>query len=464
MSDLVLDAGHGGKDPGAVGANGLQEKECTLYIAQKCGEILKEQGIIVKQTRTDDSYIGLSERAQIANDDGAKYFISIHINNADIKSAMGMEVYALAQGGESENLASVELKYLIDETKLSNRGVKFANFAVLRETNMPAVMVEIGFISNSNEEQLLRNDGFKDRVALALAKGYLDYIGKPYQQKGTIILEAMSKTSTPIVEAATALKDQAKQWAKNNGATPNFIALADLYWELYSDYGGVNPVAAYAQSALETGFGKFHGVIDETYKNPCKLKNIKAVDNEPTFYTKFDTWKAGVSAHFDHLALYAGVEGYPRNNTKDPRHFPYLFGTVKYVEELSGKWVPAQDYGFTIIKLMLEISNTVIVGAFAEEVLDNALLKTSNNSDVSKKNNDIIIIKDKINSNNADLEKIKKQYDEINLVLGKVESRINEIEQENNSLKEEKDNLKQDLKRYQDIVEGILNILNTVRK
>lgn len=465
MSDLVLDAGHGGRDPGAVGANGLQEKECTLYIAQKCGEILKEQGIIVKQTRTDDRYIGLSERAQIANDDGAKYFISIHINSADTKNAMGVEVYALAQGGEGEKLASIELKYLLDETKLNNRGVKFANFAVLRETDMPAILVEMGFISNYNEEQLLRNDGFKDRVAFALARGYLDYIGKPYQQRGTIIPEDIAKTLTPIVEAVTALKDQAKQWAKNNGATPNFISLADLYWELCSSYGGVNPVIAYAQSALETGFGKFGGVIDETYKNPCGLKNTKAVDDAPTSHAKFDTWKDGVSAHIDHLALYAGVEGYPRNNTKDPRHFPYLFGTVKYVEELSGKWAPVQDYGFKIIKFMLEISNTVIVDTFSEEILDNVLIKPLSNSDVSEKNNDIItIIKDKVNGNKAELEKIKKQYDEINLVLGEVENRINQIEQENNNFKEENNKLKQELKKYQDIVEEVFKILNTIRK
>lgn len=463
MSDLVLDAGHGGKDPGAVGANGLQEKECTLYIAQKCEEILKEQGIIVKQTRTDDSYIGLSERVQIANDDGAKCFISIHVNSADTKNAMGIEVYALAQGGEGEKLASIELKHLLDETKLNNRGVKFANFAVLRETNMPAILVEIGFISNSNEEQLLRNDGFKDRVAFALARGYLDYIGKPYQQNGTII-EAASETLTSIVDKATALKDQAKQWAKNNGATLNFILLADLYWELCSSHGGVNPVAAYAQAALETGFGKFGGVIDETYKNPCGLKNTKAVDDTIISHAKFDTWKDGVSAHIDHLALYAGVEGYPRNDTKDPRHFPYLFGTVKYIEELSGKWAPVQDYGFKIIKLMLEISNTVIIDNFIEEIMDNVPIKTTNNSDVSEKNNDIIMVKDKVNSNKIELEKIKKQYDEINFVLGEVENRINQIDQENNKLKEEKNNLKKELKKYQDVVEEIFKVLNNIRK
>ncbi|WP_428817524.1 N-acetylmuramoyl-L-alanine amidase [Clostridium butyricum] len=147
---------------------------------------------------------------------------------------------------------------------------------------------------------------------------------------------------------------QAKEWAKERNATQTFIDLADLYWKYAEECGGVNPAIAYAQAAKETGYGNFGGVLDESYCNPCGLKIEKGGDdNDPDAHQKFNSWKEGVQAHLDHLALYAGAEGYPKSDTYDPRHFKTIMGRCKTINELggSGKWAPSATYGEEVNKL-----------------------------------------------------------------------------------------------------------------
>ncbi|WP_052447476.1 N-acetylmuramoyl-L-alanine amidase family protein [Clostridium polynesiense] len=182
MVKLVIDAGHGGKDSGAVGATGLNEKVPNLKIALRCGEILSSQGISVEYTRTEDKYITLTERANIANNYNADYFISIHNNSFSDSSASGTETYAYKSGGEGETMARAILNSVVSAIGTKNRGVKYANFAVLRQTLMPATLVEICFISNPDEEARLKDDGFIETVSLAIAKGFLSFIGQDYQE------------------------------------------------------------------------------------------------------------------------------------------------------------------------------------------------------------------------------------------------------------------------------------------
>lgn len=460
MVDLALDAGHGGIDPGVVGPTGLMEKECNLYIAKKCEEILKGQGVTVKQTRQDDSFLNLSGRVQIANDAKAKYFLSIHVNSADVDTAHGTEAYVLAKGGEGEKLAREVLNYLVGATGLADRGVKFANLVVLRDTDMPAVLVEVCFISNPAEESLLRDDDFKDKVALAISKGFLSYVGKPY--KDNISLPPVN-TSTPIISKPSALRDQAKQWAKNNNATPTFISLVDLYWNLYLSHGEVNPVIAYVQSALETGYGKFGGKIDESYKNPCGLKTSTAKDDSPSAHVKFNTWEDGISAHLDHLALYAGVSGYPKEHTKDPRHFQYLLGKVKSVEELSGTWTSAQDYGLKILELMSDIQETVIKENFEDSA--NATDHNSDNSLVSKDNsntndgNGVVSIKSNLDKVSHETELLKNHYSDICNSIDELERLMSDKDMEIVKLTKENKDLKSKILVYEEIIENVLGII-----
>lgn len=177
---IILDPGHGGHDPGAVGPTGLKEKDVALSIAVKVGRILDYYGIQVIYTRKDDRFIEIPNRSKVANDAKVDYFVSIHINSATNSSATGTETFAHAQGTTGDKLANSIQENLVKEINLRDRGVKYANFAVLRQTNMPATLVEVAFINNPIEEKLLKSDEFQARVAAGIANGILKFLGVDY--------------------------------------------------------------------------------------------------------------------------------------------------------------------------------------------------------------------------------------------------------------------------------------------
>lgn len=142
--------------------------------------------------------------------------------------------------------------------------------------------------------------------------------------------------------------EDAQGWAASRGASGLFVALAELYWR-YAPERGVRPEVAYAQSAKETAFGNYGGVVDPSFRNPCGLKTAEATGDAPSDHQVFPTWEVGIQAHLDHLALYAGALGYPLTDTPDPRHFAFLFGTAPRVEALGSSWAPAPDYGTSLI-------------------------------------------------------------------------------------------------------------------
>jgi hypothetical protein len=154
----------------------------------------------------------------------------------------------------------------------------------------------------------------------------------------------------PIVAAPFTTQATAERWAQAQGASARFVQNAALYWEL-APPRGIRPEVAYAQSAKETGYGHFGGVIDATFRNPCGLKTTAGgSDSDPDAHQHFTTWRQGVTACIDHLALYAGAPGYPRPDTPDPRHFPSIRGTARTVERLGAAWAPAPDYGLSIVR------------------------------------------------------------------------------------------------------------------
>lgn len=147
---------------------------------------------------------------------------------------------------------------------------------------------------------------------------------------------------------------QAEQWAAARGATKEFISLAKIYWELAPSMG-VNPWIAYCQAAKETGYGHFRGIIDRTFMNPCGLKKTDKKGDLPEDHHRFDSWRHGVSAHLDHLALYAGASGYPKEDTKDPRHFDWIRGRATTVLALGGNWGASKEYGIELLKLVRSV-------------------------------------------------------------------------------------------------------------
>ncbi|MGL5416412.1 MAG: SH3 domain-containing protein [Clostridium sp.] len=182
----------------------------------------------------------------------------------------------------------------------------------------------------------------------------------------SITTGSVRNTSRNIVGQPTANVKEMQEWARSKGATETFISLAQKYVDLAGSHGGINPVMAYVQSAVETGYGKFGGVLNESYNNPCGLKTKDGGSNtDPNAHQRFESWEDGIRAHLDHLALYAGVNGYPRADTKDPRHFPSIFGKAKTIAALSGTWATDTEYGNKISRLMSEIEKS---GGGNEEV------------------------------------------------------------------------------------------------
>lgn len=196
---IVLDPGHGGRDPGAASPRGLQEKQLTLDIAKKVARILRSEGLAVHLTRKSDKYLQPGFRPRIAKHEDADIFVSIHLNSAANSTARGIETYRLTASGfpsvqsaneESFNPAKYKgngyngantlLGYHIQSalhsiTESPDRGLRHARFAVLKDAPCPAVLVECGFLCNSHEEQLLSSPDYRNRIAAGIATGILRY-------------------------------------------------------------------------------------------------------------------------------------------------------------------------------------------------------------------------------------------------------------------------------------------------
>ena len=180
---IVIDSGHGGKDSGAVGVldgKTILEKDLTLQIAFKVKEVLESKGCNVSMTRTTDTYLSLTEPPAQANEENAAVFVSIHINSAEnIPEASGTEVYysvlnnGTDYGASSSVLAENILSRMLYNMSSKNRGVKTADHAVTKRCNMPAVLVEVGFISNEDELRKMCSEDYQYKTAQGIAEGII---------------------------------------------------------------------------------------------------------------------------------------------------------------------------------------------------------------------------------------------------------------------------------------------------
>lgn len=175
---FVVDAGHGGSDPGAVG-NGAKEKDLVLDVSNRITAMLKDKGATVHQTRSTDKFIPLSDRVVFANSKKADAFISVHINAAGSSAANGIETWYNANTNpsaqESKELAIEIQQSLIQATSAKDRGVKSGDFYVIKNTKIPAVLLELGFISNQEEASQLKDSTHRQTLSDAVVKGVLDF-------------------------------------------------------------------------------------------------------------------------------------------------------------------------------------------------------------------------------------------------------------------------------------------------
>ena len=215
---IVIDAGHGGKDPGAVGYRGTKEKDIALDVAKRLEKKLsKNMKVKIVMTRDEDIFLRLSERTKIANENNGSLFISIHTNAAEDRRASGFETFLIGQNkneaavrvaarenavlelegstgkqltdedlikatiaqsafaSKSEQFASLVQKEIKKRVQSKDRGVKQAGFYVLMGASMPNVLVELGFISNPTEEKKLRSPQYRDQLATAIYRAVEQY-------------------------------------------------------------------------------------------------------------------------------------------------------------------------------------------------------------------------------------------------------------------------------------------------
>jgi N-acetylmuramoyl-L-alanine amidase len=178
---VCLDAGHGGTDTSNGSPDGTyKEHEFTLDMAKRVRDLLAPY-VDVVMTRDDNETVSLAQRAQIANDANADIFVSIHsnaINGGNWGDPSGLCVYTYAEGGERDKLANELLaQFEADGIKLFGAKLYHAHFTVLAETNMPAVLIESGFHTNRADTELLKNSGYRERLARLMANGILAYLG-----------------------------------------------------------------------------------------------------------------------------------------------------------------------------------------------------------------------------------------------------------------------------------------------
>ncbi|WP_289104397.1 N-acetylmuramoyl-L-alanine amidase [uncultured Bacteroides sp.] len=323
---VVIDPGHGGNDPGAVGKKG-KEKNINLNVARKLGKLIENNCNDTKviYTRKSDVFVPLHKRAEIANNAKANLFISIHTNAVARKNSYvkGTETYTLGLHRTEENLEvakkensvilieddykqryagfnpnssesyiifefmqdknmsqSVNFATLIQQNFKSynriDKGVHQAGFLVLRETSMPSVLVELGYISNPSEETYLLSDKGTTDLANAIYRAFINYKGNNSKIKPTTVTPNNRQEVTPPKEEA---KEEAKKTSKIKFKI-QILASDKILPENSKQFKGLKPVSWYK----ENGLIKYTYAEDEDYNKILKIKR-KIVD--PKFKDAF---------------------------------------------------------------------------------------------------------------------------------------------------------------------------------
>ncbi|MDA3930414.1 MAG: N-acetylmuramoyl-L-alanine amidase [Prolixibacteraceae bacterium] len=339
LSTVVIDAGHGGKDPGAVVGN-LKEKDIVLDVALRTGKVIKKHfpEVNVIYTRETDTFIPLNKRTEIANKQKADLFISIHVNYFKSESVNGSETYILGPHKNNENLEVAQMEnsvILLEDdytrsyegfdpneaesdimfeliqneyldqsmllahtiqsefeklAKKKSRGVRQAGFLVLWQTTMPSILIELGFISNTNEKKYLQTNQGKQNLANAIAKAFGEYKirnderskisiieEKPKNEK--IVEDSILKIATNLNEGkwyATQIIASASQLKPNSNFFKNSSPVYEYYeggWHKY--YINITSEYNTFQSKHKTSKNKFKGAFPVVFENGKKEKFYK---------------------------------------------------------------------------------------------------------------------------------------------------------------------------------------------
>lgn len=175
---IVVDAGHGDHDPGAKGATGLREKEVNLAVATYVADFLRSAGAEVTLTRSNDTFLSLAGRVQVAHNNDADAFVSVHSDSFKETSQGSTTFYHSGKNPswqQSKQLSDIAIKKITSQLGTVNRGSQDKSLHVIRETEIPAILVEMAFISNPNEEALLKSDEFRQKAAQAIYDSFVEF-------------------------------------------------------------------------------------------------------------------------------------------------------------------------------------------------------------------------------------------------------------------------------------------------
>lgn len=173
---IAIDPGHGGRDPGAVGIDlGLLEKVVTLDFGLALRDFLLTYGFEVVMTRTDDTFVSLRQRAEMVNRARPDLLLSLHVNSSENREANYLSAYVFSRQSPAAKVGEAVLQSLASVSGWPNGGVRVNNFYILRETIPPAILLELGFISNPEQEAALSRPDFRRQLTRAIATGLAGY-------------------------------------------------------------------------------------------------------------------------------------------------------------------------------------------------------------------------------------------------------------------------------------------------
>ncbi|WP_010279896.1 N-acetylmuramoyl-L-alanine amidase [Paenibacillus senegalensis] len=248
MAKIFIDPGHGGTDPGAVG-NGLQEKNVNLQIALRVRDILLNEydNVTVRMSRTGDQTVSLGQRTNAANSWGADYFLSIHINAG---GGTGFESFIYpGVGAPTTTYRNHVHDQIINRVDFTDRGKKTANFHVLRESNMPAVLTENGFIDRAADANKLKTPSFIEALARGHAVGVARAFNLPPKSGGTTLYKVQIGAFSIRANAEAMAAD-----ARSKGFSPYIAFTGGLYKVQLGAFSVRANAEALAQQARAAGY------------------------------------------------------------------------------------------------------------------------------------------------------------------------------------------------------------------
>jgi N-acetylmuramoyl-L-alanine amidase len=211
MSRLCFDYGHGGEDPGAT-YNGRKESDDVLSLGKEVAEEVRRHGVTVDETRTSDITVSLNDRSDFENGNSYDYFISFHRNAYEPEKAKGVETYTYLNPGEKSQSLAESIQASLVDLGFIDRGVKEGNYHVLRETKAPAVLIEMGFIDNTEDNNLF--DEKRNEIIKTIAKAILYELGIDYIEASAETEEVTGETLYRVMAGSYAVRENAENQVK----------------------------------------------------------------------------------------------------------------------------------------------------------------------------------------------------------------------------------------------------------